>query len=89
LADVWRDGLHGGDEVSQEASVVVVARVERQPGGGSLAAGDPCAEQRGFPKAGGSRNEGQFPIQALVQPLDQAGPKDDVRPRWRSIKFGG
>ena len=50
---------------------------------------DPFADQRGFTKAGGGGDEGQFAScqQTLVQPLDQAGAEDNFRPRWGDIKF--
>jgi hypothetical protein len=28
-------------------------------------------------------------VQALVQPLDEAGAEDNFRPRWGDIKFRG
>ncbi len=49
-----------------------------------LAAGEPFADQRGFPKTGGSRDQGEFTskilglVQALVQFLDQAGTKNGL-----------
>ena len=45
---------------------------------------DPFADQRGFTKASGGRDEGQFASktkvldQALVQPLDQAGAEETL-----------
>ncbi len=81
--------LQSSDEVSQKAGGVVIPFVQRQPGDRSLATGDPFADQRGFAKAGGGRDEGQFAsCRALVQPLDQAGAEDNFRPRWGNIKFG-
>jgi len=38
---------------------------------------------------GGGRDEGQFAVQTLVQPLDQAGAEDNFRTRWGDIKFSG
>ena len=51
--------------------------------------GGPCAEERGFAKAGGGRDECQFAVQPLVQPLDQAEADDHVRPKRRDIQFRG
>ena len=52
--------LQSRDEVSQKAGGVVIPFVQRQPGDRSLATGDPFADQRGFTKAGGGRDEGQL-----------------------------
>ena len=79
--------LQSRDEVSQKAGGVVIPFVQRQPGDRSLATGNPFADQRGFAKPGGGRDEGQFAVQALVQPLDQAGAEDNFRPRRGDIKF--
>ena len=84
-----RNRLQRSDEVGQKAGGVVIPFVQRQPGDRSLATGDPFADQRGFAKAGGGRDEGQFAVQPLVQPLDQARAEDHVRPRWRDIQFRG
>ena len=88
-ANSRRNRLQRSDEVGQKACGVVIPFVQRQPGGRPRAAGDPCADQRGFAKAGGGRDEGQFAVQTLVQPLDQAGAEDHVRPRWGDIEFRG
>ena len=79
FSNIRRNRLQSSDEVSQKAGGVVIPFVQRQPGDRSLATGDPFADQRGFAKAGGGRDEGQFTMQALVQPLDQAGAEDNVR----------
>ena len=88
--------LQSSDEVSQKAYGVVIPFVQRQPGDAdlgfeALATCDPFTDQRGFTKAGGGRDEGQFAArrEALVQPLDQAGAEDNFRPRWGNIKFSG
>ena len=69
--------LQSSDEVRQKAGGVVIPFVQRQPGDRSFATGDPFADQRGFAKAGGSRDEGQFTSQTLVQSLDQARTQDN------------
>src|SRR3972149_1513065 len=89
FSNIRRNRLQSSDEISQKACGVVIPFVQRQPGGRSLATGDPFADQRGFTKAGGGRGEGQFAVQTLVQPLDQAGGGDNFRPRWGDIKFSG
>ena len=89
FSNIRRNRLQSSDEVSQKACGVVIPFVQRQPGGRSLATGDPFADQRGFAKAGGGRDEGQLAVQTLVQPLDQAGAEDNFRPRWGDIKFSG
>ena len=89
FSDVRGNGPQSGDEVSQKACGVVIPFVQRQPGGRSLATSKPLADQRGFTEAGGGRDEGQFAVQTLVQPFDQAWAEDDSRPRWGDIEFGG
>ena len=55
FANIRLNGLQSGDEVRQKACGVVVPFIQRQPGDrpGSLASGDPLADQRGLAKAGG------------------------------------
>ena len=89
FSNIRRDRLQSSDEVNQKACGVVIPFVQRQPGDRSLATGDPFADQRGFTEAGGGRDEGQFAVQTLVQPLDQAGAGDNFRPRCGYIKFSG
>src|SRR5438552_3031048 len=89
FSNVRRNRLQSSDEVSEKAWWVVIPFVQRQPGDRSLATGEPFAEQRSFTKAGGCRDEGQFAVQTLVQLLDQAGTRDNFRPRGRDIKFSG
>jgi hypothetical protein len=43
----------------------------------------------GFPKACRGRDEGQFAVQSLVEPHEQTGAADNVRPKWREIQFRG
>src|SRR6266508_3125737 len=64
-----RNRLQSSDEIRQKACGVVLSFIQRQPGNRSLASGDPFADQRGFAKAGRSRDEGQLALQTLVQPL--------------------
>jgi hypothetical protein len=66
-----RNRLQSSDEVSQKACGVVIPFVQRQPGSANLrfealATGDPFANQRGFTKSGGGRDEGQFASKTLV-----------------------
>src|SRR5256714_14572042 len=87
-----RNRLQSSDEVRQKACGVVLPFVQRQPGGTgprSLDSLDPFTDQRGFPKASGGSDEGQFAVQTLVQPLDQAGADDNVRPKRGDIQFRG
>ena len=57
-----RDRLQSRDEVSQKTSRVVIPFVQRQPGDRLVrtTGGNPLADQRGFAKAGGGGDEGQF-----------------------------
>ena len=72
-ANICRNRLQSSDEVSQKTGGVIIPFIQRQPGDRPPATGDPFADQRGFAKAGGSRDEGQFTAaETLVQPLDQA-----------------
>ena len=57
FSNIRRNRLQRSDEVGQKACGVAIPFVQRQPGGRSLATGDPFADQRGFPKAGGGRDE--------------------------------
>src|SRR6266567_7885120 len=87
--NIRRNRLQSSDQVRQKACGVVIPFVQRQPGDRSLDEGDPCTDQRGFPKAGGGRDEGQLAVQTLVQPLEQAGAADNVRPKPGDIQFRG
>ena len=84
-----RNRLQRSDQVGQKACGVAIPLVQRQPGGRSRTPGDPCADQRGFAKASGGRNERQLAVQARVQPLQQARAENRVRSRWRAIQFRG
>ena len=90
FSNLRRNCLQSRDEVSQKTCGVVIPFVQRQPGDRLPATGNPFADQRGFAKPGGGRDEGQFAVrrETLVQPLDQAGAEDNFRPRWGDIKFG-
>ncbi len=89
FSDIRRNRLQSGYEAGQKACGVAILFVQRQPGGRSLAAGDPFAEQPGFAEAGGGTDEGQFAVRNLVQPLDQAGAVDGFRTRRGNVKFSG
>src|SRR5256886_10521233 len=87
-----RNRLQSSDEVRQKPCGVVIPFVQRQPGGTgprSLDSLDPCTDQRGFPKAGGGSDEGQFAVQILVQPLEQAGGEGNGLPKPRGIQVPG
>ena len=62
LSNIRGNRVQSGDEISQKACGVVIPFVQRQPGGWSLASGDPFAKKRGFTKAGGGRDEGQSAV---------------------------
>ena len=89
FSDVRGNRLKSGDYVRQKARGVAIPFVQRQPGGRSLATGEPVAEERGLTEAGGGGDEGQFAVQTLVEALDQVGAEDGLRPRWGDIKFSG
>ncbi len=88
FSNIRRDRLQSGDEVSQKARGVAIRFVQRQPSGWPFATGDPFAKQRGFAKAGGGGDEGQFAVQTLVETPGQAGTEDGMGPRWGDIEFG-
>ena len=52
---------------------------------------DPLADQRGFPEAGGGREEGEVAAgrDALVQPLDEARAEDNSGPARGEVEFRG
>ena|SRR5579862_4227484 len=54
-----------------------------------MAFGQPGTNQRGFPKASGGRDERQFAVQPLVEPLDQPGTENNVWPKRRNVEFRG
>jgi hypothetical protein len=54
-----RNALQRCDEVRQEAGDVTIPFVRRQPGDQPSAPCDPFADERAFPRAGRSRDEGQ------------------------------
>ena len=87
--NIRRNRLQSSDEVRQKAYGVAIPCVQGQPDHRPVATSHPCADQRGFPKASGGSDEGQFAVQALVQPLEQAGAADHVRPKPRDIQFRG
>ena len=74
--------------MDEEANVVVVALVQREPGDGVLAANDPFAQQRRLAKAGRRGDEGELAVEARVQRLNQARARHQVGARWRDIEFG-
>jgi hypothetical protein len=83
-----RNRLQRGDKVRQKAGRVTIPLVQREPGGGAPAAGDPRAGQAGFPKAGRGRDQGQPAVQPFVQPRDQVGAEHRVRPWGRDKQLG-
>ena len=88
-AHIRLNRLHGSDEVRQEACGVVIPFVQRQPGRLSLAVSDPCADERALAKAGSRRDERQFALHTIVEPLDEPGAVNKFRLRRGDIKFGG
>ncbi len=82
-SDIRRNRLQSRDEVCQKALWVVIAFVQRQPGNRLPATCNPFADQRGFTKPGGGRDEGQFAARSetLVQPLDQSRAQNNFKPR--------
>ncbi len=52
---------------------------------------DPFAEQRGLPKTGGGGEEGYTGrgLQAPVEPLEQAGARDELWSSGRDEELGG
>ncbi len=91
LANSRLDRLQRFYQVRDEPRRIVIPLIQRQPGDRLPATCDPFADQRGFAKAGGGRDEGQFAAhcQPLVQPLDQARAEDNFRPRRGDVKFRG
>ena len=81
--------LQSGNEIHQEAWKVAIPFVQRQPCRRSPAGGDPFARQGGFPESGRRGDERQFPVQALVQPLDQGGAEYEFRSMRGSVEFRG
>jgi hypothetical protein len=63
----------GSDGVPLEVGRVVVAFVQGMSDDRPPVVSDPFAQNRGLAEAGWGGDEGQFPAQARVQPLDQAG----------------
>ena len=93
-ANLRHSRLQSSHEVSHKGRGIVIPFVQRQPGRANLwyallAGSSPFADHGGFPKSGRCRNEGQFAVQALVQPFDQPGARDNLRPGWGDIKFRG
>ena len=90
-ADIRRDRLQSRDQVSQKAVGVVIAFIQRQPGGAklwfeSLSTGEPFADQRGFPKAGRGRDQGQFAMQALHSSARSGADEGRILVEWGGYK---
>ncbi len=88
FSNIRRYRLQSSDEVSQKAYGVVIPIVQRQPGGWTLATGDPFADQSGLAKARRGRDESQFSVQTSVQMLDQTLAVLEFWPGVRDKKFG-
>ena len=88
LANSRLDRLQRFYQVRDEPRRIVIPLIQRQPGDRLFATCDPRADQGGFTKAGGGRDEGQpaRPRKALIQPLDQARAEDNVGPRSGEYK---
>ncbi len=56
--------------------------IQREPGGWTLATGDPFGEERGFAEASRGRDEGQFAVQPLDEALDEAGAGASAASGW-------
>ena len=76
---------------SAAATAIKVLRIKppRYPGRRTLAASKPLTDQRSFTKARRSRDEGQFAVQAFIQPLDQVGSEDNILAERRNVKLCG
>ena len=76
--------LEGGHKIGEKAGNVVIFFAQREPaklvlrGGGVAGLIDPFADQRGLTKPCRGGDEGQFAVQTLIQPPDQAGARDEV-----------
>ena len=90
-ANLWRNCLQCCNEVNQKARGIAVPFIQRQPGNRSPTMGKPFANHCGLAKAGGSGDERQFAThcQPGVQPIDQAGARDNAGTGWGNIQFGG
>jgi hypothetical protein len=75
-------------EVGEEPRRVVVSLVQRQPGAGVSACGDPFAHQGCLAKSGRRGDEGELAMQSVVQLVEQAGAGDDQRPDRGNVELG-
>ena len=75
----WGHRLQGGDEVAEDQAGVLVARIQREPGGRAIQLGEPSGQQAGLAGTG-RRREQRTParVQTRVQVGHQPGPRDQV-----------
>ena len=73
LTDGRDDLLQRRAEIAQETRRVIVRFVQREPGGGRVRGQGayPLCHQRGLAEAGGRGDQGERPVEARVQALDQ------------------
>lgn len=83
------DLLQGSDQVTEEASDVIVWRIEGEPSGRDLGACDPIAHQRRLAVTGWSRDHCEFASKASIQPLDQARAMDQLPVGSGNVQLGG
>jgi len=71
FSDIRRNCLQHSNEICQEAGWVVISFVQRQPGGRTIAVGEPFADQCCLAKTGRGRYEGEFvaKLKPVLQPL--------------------
>ena len=76
LTNTGLKGLAGSDDIAPEAHRIVIARVERQPCNRKrilafATRGNPLAHERGFAKAGRSREQGKLIFKRFIKPGEQ------------------
>ena len=87
-AQVRTELLHGADQVEQELAQLVVALVERKPGGRAALLLQPGRQQHGFACPCRGRNEHQLGPNAPFEQRHKLGPRDDVNGRNGRVKLG-
>jgi hypothetical protein len=93
-ADIGRHRAQRGDDIGPERRGIAVARVQRQPSGGGLAAGrrghrrHPVDEQGRLAEARRRRDEHQLRGEPMVQPVAQPGPGHQATARAREEQLG-
>ena len=82
-------GLQGGNQGGEEAYRFVVRWLKREPDHRDGRRGQPVGEQGGFAEASRSRKQGQWPLQALLEALDQTGTMHQLWTWAWNVEFGG